>query len=69
VKVDRTPVLNYGRKIKFGVSHIFCEENACADKFDNYALFIESNWYNKLSSSFFLNFFINRYKLPMCHFC
>ena len=36
-----------------------------------YDLFIENlfHWYNRLSSSMFLAFFINRYSLPIYHFC
>jgi len=63
--------LNYCEKIKFRVTHIFCEGNACADKLANLG-FIHGesfHWYNRLPSSMFLEFFINRYSLPMYRFC
>jgi len=49
----------------------FHEENVYADKFANLD-FIHKEyfyWYNKLPYNIFLGFFINRYKLPMYHFC
>ena len=48
----------------------FREGNVCADKLTNLEfIHIESfHWYNRLSSSMFLEFFINRYSLPMYRF-
>ena len=53
--------LNYCGKVRFMVTHIFRERNACADKLAN-LLFIHRepfNWYNRLSSGLFLKFFMN----------
>ena len=48
--------LNYYEKIRFMVTRIFREENACADKLTNLGfIYRESfHWYNRLSSSLFL---------------
>ena len=63
--------LNYCGKIKFRVSHIFREGNACADKLTNLGFIYREScrWYNRLPSSLFLEFFMNKYSLPMYHFC
>ena len=63
--------LNYCEKIKFRVTHIFREGNACADKLANLGFIHRESfrWYNRLPSSLFLEFFMNRYSLPMYHFC
>jgi len=50
---------NYCGKIRFMVTHIFREGNTCADKLVNLG-FIDResfHWFNKLSSSLFLEFF------------
>jgi len=63
--------LNYCGKVRFRVTRIFREENACGDKLPNLE-FIHGesfHWYNRLTSSMFLEFFINRYSLPMYRFC
>jgi len=52
--------LNYCKKIRFKISHIFCEGNAYADKLAN-LVFIHKeyfHWYNKFLSNFFLNFLL-----------
>jgi len=63
--------LNYCGKIIFKVTHIFSEGNACPDKLTNLGFIHREyfHWYNRLSSSLFLEFFINRYSLPMYRFC
>jgi len=63
--------LNYYGKIRLRVTHIFHEGNVCADKLANLGfIYRESfHWYNRLPSSLFLKFFINRYSLPMYRFC
>ena len=63
--------LNYCRKIRFRVTHIFREGNACADKLDNLGFIHKESfhWYNRLPSSLFLEFFINMYSLLMYRFC
>ena len=45
--------LNYGRKIRFRVTHIFREGNVCADKLANLRFIHResSHWYNRLPSS------------------
>jgi len=62
--------LNYCGKIKFMVTHIFRERNACADKLANLGFIRRESfhWYNKLPSSLFLELFMNRYSLPMYRF-
>jgi len=63
--------LNYCGKIKFRVTHIFREGNACVDKLANLG-FIQResfHWYNMLPSSMFLEFFMNKNSLPMYRFC
>jgi len=59
--------LNYCGKIKFRVSYIFREGNVCPDKFANLDFIHREyfHWYNRLPSSLFLEFFINRYRLPI----
>ena len=61
--------LNYCGKIR--VTHIFREGNACANKLTNLRFIHRESfhWYNRLPSSLFLEFFMNRYSLPMYHFC
>jgi len=63
--------LNYCGKIRFRVTHIFHEENACADKLPHLTFIHRDSfhWYNRLSFSLFLEFFMNRYNLPICRFC
>ena len=63
--------LNYCGKIKFRVTHIFPEKNACADKLANLGFIHRKSfhWYNRLQSSLFLEFFMNRYSLLMYRFC
>jgi len=64
-------IINYCGKITFKVIHIFREGNACADKLANLGFIHREffHWYNRLSSSMFLEFFISRYSLPMYRFC
>ena len=63
--------LNYYGKIRFRITHIFREENTCLYKLANLGfIHIKSfHWYNRISSSLFLKFFMNRYSLPIYHFC
>jgi len=63
--------LDYCEKIRFRVTHIFREGNVCADKLANLGFIHRESfhWYNRLPSSLFLEFFMNRYSLPMYHFC
>ena len=62
---------NFCGTIRFRVTHIFREGNVCADKLANLGfIHIESfHWYNRLPASLFLEFFMNRYSLPMYRFC
>ena len=62
---------NYCGKIRFRVTHIFREGNVCADKLANLGFIHRESfhWYNRLSSSLFSDFFMNRYSLPMYRFC
>jgi len=63
--------LNYCEKIRFRVTHIFREGNVCANKLANLE-FIHGesfHWYNRLPSCLFLEFFMNRYSLPIYYFC
>jgi len=59
--------LNYCGKIKFRVTHIFREGNVCADKLTNLEFLHRKSfhWYNRLPSSLFLEFFMNKYSLPV----
>jgi len=63
--------LNYCGKIRFTVTRSFCEGNACADKLANLGFFHREYflWYNRLSPCLFLEFFMNRYSLPMYRLC
>ena len=63
--------LNFCRTIRFRVTHIFREGNACANKLANLGFIHRESfhWYNRLPSSLFLEFFMNRYSLPMYRFC
>jgi len=69
--IDGMLVLITVGKIRFTVTHIFREGNACADKLANLGFFHREFflWYNRLPPCLFLEFFINRYSLPMYHFC
>jgi len=62
--------LNYCGKIRFMITHIFREGNVCADKLANLGFIHRElfHWYNSLLSSLFLEFFMNRYSLPMYRF-
>jgi len=62
--------LNYCGKIRFRVTHIFREKTTCIDKLANLGFIHRESfhWYNRLSSSLLLEFFMNRYSLPMYHF-
>jgi len=53
------------------VTYIFRKGNVCADKLANLGFIHRESfhWYNKLSSSLFLEFFMNRYSLHMYRFC
>ena len=63
--------LNYCGKIRFSVTHIFCEGNVYTEKLANLGFIHRESfhWYNRLPSSVFLEIFMNRYSLPMYHFC
>jgi len=63
--------LNYGVKIRFRVTHIFREEDVSADKLANLEFIHRESfhWYNRLSSSLFLEFCMNRYSLHIYRFC
>jgi len=63
--------LNYCGKIKFRVTHIFHEGNVCVDKLTNLGFIHRDSfrWYNRLPSSIFLEFFMNRYILHIYCFC
>ena len=62
---------NYCGKIRFRVTHIFREGNACADKLANLGFIHKESfhWYNRLPSSLFLKLFMNKYNLHMYRFC
>ena len=62
--------LNYYGKISFMVTHIFREGNACTDKLANLGFIHRESfhWYNRLTSNLFLEFFMNKYSLPMYRF-
>jgi len=51
--------LNYYRKIRFKVPHIFREANVCVDKLVNLGFIHREyfHWYNRLLSNIFLKFF------------
>ena len=55
--------VNYCGEIRFTVTHIFREGNACADKLANLGFFHRESflWYNRLPPCLFLEFFMNRY--------
>jgi len=60
------------RKIRFRVTHIFREEDVCADKLANLGFIHRESfhWYNRLPYAMFLKFFfMNRYSLPLYNFC
>jgi len=63
--------LNFCGTIRFRVTHIFHEGNACADKLANLGFIHRESfhWYNRLSASLFLELFMNRYNLPMYRLC
>ena len=63
--------LDYSGKISFRISHIFCEGNGCVDQLANLGFIHREKFhsYNRLLSTLFLEFFINRYKLPKYCFC
>jgi len=63
--------LTYCGKIRFRVTHIFRKGNACADKLANFGFIHRESfhWDNRLPSSLFLEFFMNRYNLFMYRFC
>jgi len=55
----------------FRITYIFREGNVCVDKLANLGFIHRESfyWYNRLPSSMFLEFFMNRYSLPMYRFC
>ena len=58
-------------KIRFGVTHVFpWREYMCRYKLVNLGFIHKEsfNWYNRLSSSMSLEFFMNSYSLPMYRF-
>jgi len=63
--------LNYCGKIGFRVTHIFREGNVCVDKLANLGFIHRESFhgYNRLPSSLFLEFFMNRYNLHIYRFC
>jgi len=63
--------LNYCGKIRFKITHIFREGNACDNKLANLGFIHKESyhWYNRFPSSLLLEFFLNKYNLPMYHFC
>ena len=63
--------LNHCEKIRFKVTHNFREGNAYANKLANLGFIHRESfhWYNRLSSSLFLKFFINKYSLLLYRFC
>jgi len=67
----RNTCLNFCGTIRFRVTHIFREGNVCADKLVNLGFIHRESfhWYNRLPYSLFLEFFMNRYSLPMYRFC
>ena len=69
--IDGIIVLITVGKSSLGVTHIFREGNACADKLVNLQFIHRESfhWYNRLPYSLFLEFFMNRYNLPIYHFC
>jgi len=52
------------------ITHIFREGNVCADKLANLGFIHKESlhWYNRFPSCLFLEFFMNRYSLPMYRF-
>ena len=64
--IGGTFVLINVRKLGLEFLTFFVKEMHVLISLLTYGLFIREqfHWYNKLSSSFFLEFFINRYKLP-----
>ena len=69
--INRILVLIIVKKMRFRVTHILCEGNACVDKLANLKFIHRESfhWYNKLPSSLFFEFFMNWYSLPMYRFC
>ena len=67
----RNTCLNYCGKIRFMISHIFREGNACANKLANLGFIHKEkfHWYNRLPSIIFLQFLINMYRLPKYNIC
>ena len=63
--------LNFCGTIRFRVTHIFREGNACADKLANLGFIHRESfhWYNRLPASLFLELVMNRYNLPMYRLC
>ena len=53
------------------VTHIFREGNVYDDKLANLGFIHKESfhWYNRFSSSMFLEFFMNRYSLHIYRFC
>jgi len=53
------------------VTHIFREEDVCADKLASLGFIHKESfhWYNRFPSSLFVEFFMNMYSLPMHRFC
>ena len=68
--IDGILVLIVVEKSSLGLL-IFCEGNVCADKLSNLGFIHRKSfhWYNRLPSSLFLEFFMNKYSLPMYRFC
>jgi len=69
--IDEILLLITVEKSGLGLLKFFMKENACADKLANLGfIHIEPfHWYNRLSSSLFLDFFMNRYSRLMYRFC
>jgi len=67
----RNTCLYYCGKIKFRVTRIFREGNMDVDKLVDFGFIHRESfhWYNRLPSSLFLEFFMNRYCLPVYRFC
>jgi len=70
--IDGILVLITVGKSDLGLLIFFVKEmHACVDKLVNLEFIHRESfyWYNRLPYSLFLEFFINRYSLPMYRFC
>jgi len=68
--IDEILVLITIGKTGLGLLIYFCEGNACGDKLTTLGFIHRESfhWYNRLSYSIFLEFFMNKYSLLMYPF-